>query len=128
MEKACKKAIKTEEIDVVFSLAFTLSRFYVPTSLFACFFPILPAIGPDVTAFDPWGIRWGRGKYISRSSPCEYAEKNKGEKFSLELFRSPLPVNAKDAKVSPLHLTFDLKGFLVGDYFKLITFYFNCLT
>jgi hypothetical protein len=59
LEKACKKVGKTKEIDVFFSIAFTLLRFCIPTSLSICVSPIFQAIGPNATAFDPCGIQWG---------------------------------------------------------------------
>jgi len=49
----------------------------------------------------------------------EITEEDKGEKITLEGFKSFL-VYAKDTEVSPLHMIFDLKGFLVGnEYFKI---------
>lgn len=44
----------------------------------------------------------------------EIVEKYKGLEFSFEGFR-PLPlVDTEDAKVSPLHVIFELKGVFVG--------------
>ncbi len=50
----------------------------------------------------------------------EYAKQDKGKELIFGAFRSPPPVNAKDVKVSPLHVIFDLKRVLVGrDYFRI---------
>jgi hypothetical protein len=50
----------------------------------------------------------------------EIVEEDKGKKFALGGFKSPPLVDAKDAKVSPLHMIFDSKGVLVGkEYFKI---------
>jgi hypothetical protein len=50
----------------------------------------------------------------------EFAKEDKGKKFALKDFRSPHPVNAKDAEVSSLHMIFNLKGVFVGmEYFKI---------
>ncbi len=46
-------------------------------------------------------------------------EEDKGKKFVLEGFKSSLLMDTKDAKVSPLHVVFYLKGVLVGkEYFR----------
>ncbi len=50
----------------------------------------------------------------------EIVEENTRKELALKGFRFPLPINTKDAKVSPLHVIFDLKGVLVGkEYFKI---------
>jgi len=50
----------------------------------------------------------------------EFAKEDKGKKFTLRDFRSPHPVDAKDAEVSSLHMIFNLKGVFVGkEYFKI---------
>jgi hypothetical protein len=49
----------------------------------------------------------------------EIAKEDKGKKFALGGFKSPLLVDVEDTKVNPLHMIFDLKGVLVGkEYFK----------
>jgi hypothetical protein len=49
----------------------------------------------------------------------EFAKEDKGKKFVLKDFRSPPLVDAKDAKVNPLHMIFNLKRVFVGkEYFK----------
>jgi len=50
----------------------------------------------------------------------EIINKNKGKELTFEGFKSPPFINIKDAKVSSLHMIFDLKGVLVGkEYFRI---------
>jgi len=50
----------------------------------------------------------------------EVVKEDKGRKLDFGGFKSPLPIDAKDTKVSPLHVIFNLKGVLVGkEYFKI---------
>jgi hypothetical protein len=50
----------------------------------------------------------------------ETIKKDKGKELVFKSFKSPLLVNAKDAKVSPLHMIFDLKRVLTGkEYFRI---------
>jgi hypothetical protein len=50
----------------------------------------------------------------------ESTDEDKGKELMFWGFRSLLPIDAEDIKVSPLHVIFDLKGVLVGkDYFKI---------
>ncbi len=52
----------------------------------------------------------------------ETAKEDKGKELILEGFKFLLLIDAKDTKVSPLHVMFDLKGVFVGkEYFKIIT-------
>ncbi len=47
------------------------------------------------------------------------AKENKGKELALEGFKSSFLVDTEDAKVSPLHMIFDLEGVLIGkEYFK----------
>ncbi len=57
------------------------------------------------------------------------ANKNKGKELIFGGFKSPLLVDAKDMKVNPLHVIFNLNGVLVGkEYLELITSYLHHLT
>jgi hypothetical protein len=48
----------------------------------------------------------------------ETIKEDKGKELAFRGFRSPPPVDVEDAEVCPLHVIFDLKGFLVGkEYF-----------
>jgi len=50
----------------------------------------------------------------------EINEEDKGKKLTLKGFKSPLPIDVEDMEVNPLHVIFNLKGFLVGkEYFKI---------
>jgi len=50
----------------------------------------------------------------------ESTDEDKCKELMLWGFRSPLPIDTKDIKVSPLHMIFDLKEVFVGkDYFKI---------
>ncbi len=50
----------------------------------------------------------------------ETTEEDKGKELTLGGFKSPPHMDAKDTKLSPLHMIFNLKGFLVGkEYFKI---------
>jgi len=50
----------------------------------------------------------------------EIVEEDKGPQLAFGGLKSPSPIDTKGAKVSPLHVIFNLKGVLVGkDYFRI---------
>jgi len=62
----------------------------------------------------------GVGTYTCLRFFHEFAKENEGKELVLEVFKSPLAIDAKDVEVSILHVIFDLKGVFVGkDYFRI---------
>jgi hypothetical protein len=119
IEEGIQKVRKMTETNVVSNLDFALLKFYVPTSLFAYVSPILLAIilmWPHLTLVGFDGVGVGTFPRIFHKSTKQY----KGKELALGVFKSPFPINIEDAKVSPLHVIFDLKNVLVGkDYFRI---------